>query len=144
MSKSVILIPRLNEKTYALSGERVYVFTVSKDLNKHTIRRAVEQQFEVSVMSVNTTNVIGKKKRTMSLTGKRSNNSTGKRPNFKKAYVTLVEGNNLPFFDAVEESAEKEQALQEKIDKAAAAPARRGLRLRGKKESSTDAAKDVK
>lgn len=140
MSKSTILVPRLNEKTYAMSSEGVYVFTVAKDVNKHSIKRAVEAQFEVKVTSVRTANVIGKAKRTMSITGKRSNNSSGKRSDFKKAYVTLEKGNSLPFFDAVEEAEEKEQVLQEKIDKAASTTPRKGLHLRNRKEKSPEAA----
>jgi large subunit ribosomal protein L23 len=140
MSNSTILIPRLNEKTYAMSTEGVYVFTVAKDVNKHSVKRAVESQFEVKVTSVRTTNVIGKAKRTISITGKRSNNSSGKRSDFKKAYVTLEKGSSLPFFDAVEEAEEKEQALQTKIDKAAEktnAP-RKGLHLRNRKDKAPE------
>ena len=142
MSKSTIIVPRLNEKTYAMSAEGVYVFTVDKDLNKHTVKRAVESQFDVKVTSVRTTNVIGKAKRTMSITGKRSNNSSGKRIDFKKAYVTLEKGSSLPFFDAVEEAEEKEEKLQAKIDKAAeknAATPRKGLHLRNRKDKAPEA-----
>lgn len=117
MSKSIILQPRLNEKTYLLADRRVYVFDVDKSVNKHSIARAVEQQFEVKVHSVNTTNISGKAKRTMSLTGKRYLNSDGKRKDFKKAYVTLAEGNALPFFEAIEQEEQKEQATQAKLEK---------------------------
>lgn len=139
MSKTVALRPRLNEKTYALAAKRVYVFDVDRSVNKHAIARAVEAQFEVKVSEVNTTNMKGKAKRIVSITGKRSVNAEGSRPDFKKAYVTLAEGNTLPFFDAVEEEDAKEQAVQEKMDKAvakqaekAAKPARRGI-LGGKR-----------
>jgi large subunit ribosomal protein L23 len=143
MSKTISLKPRLNEKTYALAGRQVYVFEVERSVNKHSIARAVEAQFEVKVVEVNTINVKGKAKRIVSLTGKRMVNAEGKRPDFKKAYVTLAEGQSLPFFEAIEEADEKEQATQEKIDKAAAKqaekeakPARRGLR-RSKKDEET-------
>jgi large subunit ribosomal protein L23 len=143
-----MLYPRLNEKTYALSNERVYVFDVDKNINKHAIARAVEAQFDVKVLTVNTTNVTGKAKRIVSINGKRTKNAEGKRNDIKKAYVTLVKGDSLPFFNAVEESEQKEQALQEKFDKAAdkaAAPARRGLHIRGKKDKTeTDGEKDAK
>jgi large subunit ribosomal protein L23 len=145
MSKTIDLKPRLNEKTYTLSANQVYVFDVDKSVNKHTVARAVEAQFEVKVVSVNTTNINGKAKRIISLNGKRSKNANGKRNDFKKAYVTLVKGDSLPFFNAVEESEQKEQAIQEKVDKAAAkeadkaaAPAKRGLRLRAKKDKATE------
>lgn len=147
MSKTLALRPRLNEKTYTLSASRVYVFDVPKDVNKHGVARAVESQFEVKVTAVNTVNVIGKAKRTISLTGKRAKNAEGKRADSKKAYVTLAKGFSLPFFDAVDEEQEKEQAIQSKFDKAtakeaakAAKPARRGLR-RAKKDAPSQETK---
>lgn len=120
MSKTIVLRPRLNEKTYGLADSRVYVFDVAKDVNKHNIARAVEAQFDVKVMAVNTVNISGKAKRVMSLTGKRVKNAEGRRSDIKKAYVTLAEGQSLPFFSAIEEEEQKEQAVQEKVDKAAA------------------------
>lgn len=131
MSKTISLRPHLSEKTYGLSSKRVYVFTIDKDVNKHSVARAVEAQFEVKVKAVNVTNLDGKAKRTISVSGKRSVNSNGKRNDIKKAYVTLVEGFSLPFFAAVEEAETQETATQAKIDKAAAKkadkPAKRGL-----------------
>lgn len=142
MSKTIYLQPRLNEKTYALSSSRVFVFEIDKSVNKHSVARAVEEQFDVKVASVNIANIPGKSKRIMNLTGKRAKNADGKRSDLKKAYVTLAEGHSLPFFDVVEEEEQKEQQLQEKVDKAAAKQAdktddkapRRGLRrLTGKR-----------
>lgn len=120
MSKSVALKPRLNEKTYGLAASRVYVFDVDRSVNKHGVARAVESQFDVKVSAVRVANISGKSKRIISLTGKRMKNSSGSRSDFKKAYVTLAEGNSLPFFDAIEEEEQKEQATQEKFDKAIA------------------------
>lgn len=119
MSKTAILRPRLNEKTYSLSEKRVYVFDVEKGANKHSIARAVEAQFEVKVTTVNTVNIKGKAKRIISVNGKRMKNAEGRRNAIRKAYVTLAEGYGLPFFNAVEEAEEKEQAIQEKVEKAA-------------------------
>jgi large subunit ribosomal protein L23 len=134
MSKTIALKPRLSEKTYAQSESRVYALEIPKGTNKHAVARAVEAQFEVKVTKVNVTNVSGKSKRIISLTGKRVKNATGRRNDIKKAYVTLAEGHSLPFFNAVEEEEQKEQAIQEKVDKAAtkqaakeAKPARRGF-----------------
>lgn len=120
MSKAIALKPRLNEKTYGLAASRVYVFDVDRSVNKHIIARAVEAQFEVKVSAVNTTNIPGKAKRTINIAGKRMKNASGSRNDFKKAYVTLAEGNALPFFDAIEEEEQQEQATQEKFDKVAA------------------------
>lgn len=146
MSKTINLRPRLNEKTYELSNSRVYVFEVDKGVNKHTIARAVEAQFEVKVATVNTANISGKAKRIVSLNGKRSVNAEGSRNDIRKAYVTLLEGHSLPFFNAVEEAEQKQEAVQEKVDKAAAKqaskavkPARRGLHLH--KANSEDGTK---
>lgn len=147
MSKTIALSPRLSEKTYGLSENRVYVVDVPKDANKHSVARAVETQFEVKVAKVNIMNVKGKSKRVMSVTGKRMKNTAGRRSDIKKAYVTLAEGHSLPFFAAIEEEEQKEQVAQEKVDKAMAKQAakdtkdtkkaeksqRRGLFLRGRK-----------
>lgn len=148
MSKTVMLRPRLNEKTYGLAEARVYVFDVGRGVNKHTIARAVEAQFEVKVAAVNTANIPGKAKRVISITGKRMKNAEGSRNDIKKAYVTLAEGHSLPFFNAIEEEDQKEQAVQEKVDKAAAKqadkeakPARRGFRLGKKADTKKEADK---
>jgi large subunit ribosomal protein L23 len=119
MSKTITLRPRLSEKTYGLSAGRVYVIEGPKDANKHTVARAVEAQFEVKVDKVNMTNINGKAKRIISISGKRMKNAEGKRSDIKKAYVTLAKGNSLPFFEAIEEEEQQEQKTQEKIDKAA-------------------------
>lgn len=140
MSKTITLRPRLSEKTYSLSEQRVYVVAVPSDINKHTVARAIEAQFEVKVAKVNILNAQGKRKRVVSITGKRMKNTTGKRSDMKKAYVTLVKGHSLPFFAAIEEEEAKEKATQEKIDKAAekqakkATPRRRGLRRKKAEE----------
>src|SRR4051794_3606320 len=120
MSKTITLRPRLSEKTYGLSANRVYVIEVPLDANKHTVARAVEAQFEVKVDKVNMTNINGKAKRIISLTGKRMRNAQGKRNNIKKAYVTLAKGQSLPFFEAIEAEDEQEQKAQQQFDKVAA------------------------
>ena len=136
MSKTITLRPRLSEKTYALSESRVYVVEVPNGVNKHTVARAIEAQFEVKVANVNLANIPGKAKRTRSISGKRVENTEGRRNAIRKAYVTLQEGSSLPFFAVVEEEEQKEQATQEKIDKAIekqvakeTKPARRGRRI---------------
>ena len=120
MSKTITLRPHLSEKTYGLSEQRVYVVEVPGGVNKHSVARAVESQFEVKVARVNITNIPGKSKRIISISGKRMQNAEGKRDDTRKAYVTLAEGQSLPFFAAIEEEEQKEQAAQEKFDKAAA------------------------
>lgn len=119
MSKQLLLKPRLSEKTYALSNSRVYVFDVPGNANKHSVAQAVAAQFEVKVATVRIANISGKAKRTISLSGKRvAQGAGGKQNDKKKAYVTLAEGQSLPFFAAIEEAEEKQEATQEKVAKA--------------------------
>ena len=89
----VILGPVISEKSYAQSQLRKYTFRVSPDASKPEIARAIEQHYEaqgVKVTAVNTLNVSGKDKRR----GMRG--APGRTKNWKKAIVTLSEGQNLP------------------------------------------------
>lgn len=70
-----------------------FVFQVSRDATKIEIKRAVEKMFEVHVSSVNTMNIMGKDRRV--------GRSTGKRPDWKKAIVTLAEGELIDVFEGV-------------------------------------------
>jgi large subunit ribosomal protein L23 len=114
--KTTLIKPRLSEKTYGLGKTKnVYVFDVPRDTNKHTIADAVEAQFEVKVSEVNTTNIKGKVKR---LVRKGGRAILGKRSDYKKAYVTLAEGQHLPFFDEPEEDKKAEKADKKAAKKA--------------------------
>lgn len=115
--KLITLVPRMSEKSYALSQAlNTYVFDVPKSANKNTVALAVSAQFEVTVVGVNITNIKGKVIRTYR---KRSRGGSGRQNDFKKAYVTLKEGDSLPLFAAVEEQEAKSEKLQEAADKAA-------------------------
>jgi large subunit ribosomal protein L23 len=118
MEKTITLKPRLSEKSYGLSRSRVYVFDVAGDVNKHSVARAVAAQFDVEVTKVNIANIDGKSTRVISKGGRRV--SKGNRADIKKAYVTLAEGNTLPFFDAAEEADAAEAKAAEKAEKKAA------------------------
>lgn len=112
MEKTTLLRPRLSEKTFGLANTNtVYVFDVPADANKHTISAAVAAQFEVTVVNVNITNVKGKAKRTVRKGGRAV---SGQRSDRKKAYVTLKEGQKLPFFEVEDDKKDK------KADKKAA------------------------
>lgn len=118
MSKLHNLYPVLSEKTYANSQNKVYTVVVPNDSNKHSVARAIEEQFEgVTVKTVNILNLKGKSKRTISIFGKRARNKSGKRSDLKKAYVTLSKG-SLPFFQAVEDEQKRSEESQKQIDKA--------------------------
>lgn len=138
MSTQIILKPRLSEKTYAQSTKRVYAFDVPRDVNKHTVARAVEAQFDVVVTEVNILNRKGKAKRTLSQGGRRQ--AMGREATTKKAYVTLAEGNELPFFAAIEEAEEQQADTQAKLDKAAEKSAAK----EAKKESKAKKAEEKK
>src|SRR3989344_1621878 len=113
-STDIVLKPRLSEKSYGLSKtHNVYVFDVSIGANKHEIAKAVIAQFDVGVERVKTSNLKGKAIRTFRKGGR---STRGKRSDIKKAYVTLTEGNSLPFFEAEQEAEKK----AEKADKKAA------------------------
>src|SRR5690625_2935153 len=88
----VILAPVISEKSYGLLDEGRYTFEVHPDSNKTQIKQAVEDIFGVKVQSVNTMNRKGKRKR-FGLT-------IGYRKNFKRAIVTLAEGEEIDIFDA--------------------------------------------
>ena|SRR5581483_9065954 len=91
--RDVIVRPVVSEKSYALSEHGVYLFVVPQGANKVEIRRSVERVFNVSVTKVNTLNRTGKRKRN------RRKPTYGKRPDTKRAYVTLASGQSIPLFE---------------------------------------------
>ena len=92
--RDVILRPVVSEKSYALLDKGVYIFIVRPDANKIEIRQAIEQIFDVTVVKVNTLNRKGKRKR------QRRRPTFGKRPDTKRAIVTLAEGDRIPLFES--------------------------------------------
>lgn len=96
MSKTMILKPRISEKAYGQSlTANTYVFVVPTDANRTEVADAVAAQFDVTVTSVNILNVKGKVKRTVRKGGRQS---MGKDADFKKAYVTLKDGDSIAVF----------------------------------------------
>ncbi|MDA8284325.1 MAG: 50S ribosomal protein L23 [Actinomycetota bacterium] len=91
--RSVILRPVVSEKSYALLDHNVYTFVVSPKANKIEIRQAIEAIFNVQVEAVRTLNRQGKRKRS------RRQATFGKRPDTKRAMVTLREGHSIPLFE---------------------------------------------
>ena len=69
------------------------VFEVARDANKIEIRAAIEKLFKVGVTDVRTLDVRGK--------AKRMGRFSGRRPSWKKAFVTLKPGDNIEFFEGV-------------------------------------------
>lgn len=116
MEKTMFLKPRISEKTYMLSQvRRTYVVEVPAEANRDMVAKAVAAQFGVTVETVRVVNVKGKAKRTVRKGGRPI---MGKRSDIKKAYVTLKEGDKLPFFAEPEE--EKKDKKADKKDKKSA------------------------
>ncbi len=91
---SVLRKPLVTEKTAAAKEENnVVSFVVDKNANKAEIKSSVQKIFNVAVESVRTVNVAGKLKRSGSVFGKRSN--------WKKAYVSLKDGESIEIFEGV-------------------------------------------
>ena len=89
---SIIKKPHVTEKTsLGTAAANTITLVVDCDSNKIEIKRAVETLFKVNVTSVRTVNVAGKVKR--------FGRSYGKRQNWKKAYITLKEGQTVDFFE---------------------------------------------
>ncbi len=91
---SVLLRPVVSEKTYGLMDKNVYVFVVDPRATKIEIRQAVEESFAVKVHHVNTLNRKGK------TTRNRRTNTPGKRPDTKRAFVTLQSGDKIDLFES--------------------------------------------
>jgi large subunit ribosomal protein L23 len=103
---NIIRRPIISEKSIALREALNQVtFEVDMNANKIEIRKAVEQLLEASVSSVNTLIVRGK--------SKRIGRYTGKRPNWKKAVVTLNEGESIEAFDLMDQFDDFEQEGEE-------------------------------
>ncbi|HET7179594.1 MAG TPA: 50S ribosomal protein L23 [Chryseosolibacter sp.] len=94
---SILKKPLVTEKVSALNEKGKYGFIVDADANKVEIKKAVEQQYNVNVEKVNTMNVMGKFKTRYTKAGVLS----GRRPNYKKAIVTLAEGEVIDFYSNV-------------------------------------------
>ena len=88
----VIRRPVISEKSYEMLDENKYTFIVDPRANKTHIRQAVEKIFDVKVLSVNTMNRRGKRKRRGLI--------VGKRPDTKRAIVTVAPGDRIELFDA--------------------------------------------
>lgn len=88
----VLRAPKMSEKTLSLKEEaNQFAFEVDQRANKIQIKESVEKSFKVSVLKVRTMNVRGKKKRLGRYQGLKSS--------WKKAIVTLKEGDTIEYFE---------------------------------------------
>ena len=88
--RDVLQGPVVSEKSYGLLDENKYTFVVAPDANKTEIKIAVEKVFDVTVTRVNTQNRQGKRRRTRF--------GVGRRPDTKRAIVTVAEGQRIDIF----------------------------------------------
>jgi large subunit ribosomal protein L23 len=88
--RDVLLAPVVSEKSYGLLDANKYTFLVRPDANKTEIKIAVERIFKVKVLGVNTLNRAGKTRRTRF--------GDGKRPDTKRAIVTVADGQRIDIF----------------------------------------------
>ena len=93
--ENIQIIPVVTEKASAITekGNR-YTFKVSPDANKYQIKDAVEKMYDVKVVGVSTMNYSGKNKQRYTKSGI----IKGKTVAFKKAIVTLAEGQTIDFY----------------------------------------------
>ena len=92
----IIIRPLLSEKANKLSSmSKQYVFQVSCKSNKLQIKSAIEKKFEVKVDKVRTINYKGKMKNTSVRSNGKVLRTSGFRSNWKKAIVTLLEGQQI-------------------------------------------------
>jgi large subunit ribosomal protein L23 len=91
--RDIILEPVVSEKSYSLMDGGVYTFKVHASASKPEICDAVEAIFGVTVAKVNTLNRSGKTTRS------RRSNKTGRKPDSKRAMVTLKAGDRIELFE---------------------------------------------
>ena len=92
--RSIIIRPVVSEKSYGLLDDGVYTFVVDPRATKIEIAGAVESIFNVRVAKVNTLNRKGKRKRN------RRSMTFGRRPDTKRAIVTLASGGRIDLFES--------------------------------------------
>ena len=83
----IIIAPVITEKAAIQAEANIYTFKVAKDANKIEIKKAIEEAFGVKVVKVNTANTKAKDKRV--------GRYTGKTQTYKKAYITLADGEKI-------------------------------------------------
>jgi large subunit ribosomal protein L23 len=88
--RDIIIAPVISEKSYIQLNQNWYTFLVDPDANKTQIKIAIQQIFNVRVLTVNTQNRQGKRKRTRT--------GFGKRKDTKRALVKLADGDRIEAF----------------------------------------------
>ena len=93
-ARQILIAPVVSEKSYSLIASRKYSFRVHLDAHKTQVRQAVEELFEVKVVSVNISQVQSKPKRRGMIRGKKQG--------WKKAIVQVREGDEIQIFQGAQ------------------------------------------
>jgi large subunit ribosomal protein L23 len=93
----ILLRPIVTEKLTQLESKHQYAFEVEKNANKIEIQKAIEKQYNVTVLNLRTVNYKGKQKSQLTRRGR----FTGKTSSWKKAVVTIKEGEKIEFFENI-------------------------------------------
>jgi len=92
--EGMVLSPLVTEKgTFVSEKSNQVVFRIRPGANKDQIRNVIEDLFKVTVIKVRTANFLGKERR--------RGRTVGRRPNWKKAYITLKEGDRIEIFEGL-------------------------------------------
>ena len=100
IAKQIIIRPIITEKmTYLAEAQRKYAFQVARNANKMDIKKAVESRFDVKVTNVATMGQKGKSKSLTVRSGGKVIRTAGKRSDWKKAIVTLRDGDAIDLLE---------------------------------------------
>jgi large subunit ribosomal protein L23 len=93
-AEAIVISPLITEKG-TIVGEKgnQVVFRIRPGASKDQIRSVIEDLFKVTVVKVRTANFLGKERR--------RGRTAGRRPNWKKAYITLKEGDRIEIFEGL-------------------------------------------
>jgi large subunit ribosomal protein L23 len=93
-AEGLIIAPLITEKgTIASEKANQVIFRVRPEATKDKLRLVVEEMFKVTVLAVRTSNFLGKERR--------RGRVVGRKPDWKKAYVTLKQGDKIEFFEGI-------------------------------------------
>lgn len=92
LAEKILIEPWITEASTAAAELRKYVFKVSQGSVKTQIKKAIEDLYKVKIVSINTVNAPRKKRN--------YGRTSGWKPGFKKAVVTLKEGDKIELFES--------------------------------------------
>ncbi|PIS07532.1 50S ribosomal protein L23 [Candidatus Berkelbacteria bacterium CG10_big_fil_rev_8_21_14_0_10_43_13] len=101
MNSSLIKSALISEKSFTAAGNSKFTFVVDKSATKAEVAETIAELFNVEVLDVNMVRVKGKVKR--------SRKGLGKRPDFKKAILTLKKGSKIDLFEVDKDEKNKKE-----------------------------------